>query len=48
MQYSFLQLDEGFLPTGFVRADIKVDEERHLLFATDKQLPFIQGKGLVL
>ena len=32
------QLAEDFLPEGFVKSDIRVDDQRHLIFATDGQL----------
>ena len=28
-------LDEQHVPTGFLRADVTVDNQRHMLFATD-------------
>ncbi|KAK2166290.1 hypothetical protein LSH36_40g13035 [Paralvinella palmiformis] len=35
-------LDEGQLPTAYLRDDIRVDEARHLIFATDSQLSLLQ------
>ncbi|KAK3086377.1 hypothetical protein FSP39_017564 [Pinctada imbricata] len=31
-------IDENYIPDGFLRSDIRVDNERHLIFATDRQL----------
>ncbi|KAJ8037002.1 hypothetical protein HOLleu_17701 [Holothuria leucospilota] len=39
-------IDERHIPTGFLRADIAVGENRHILFATDKQLNLL-GKAKV-
>ncbi|KAJ8025973.1 hypothetical protein HOLleu_33687 [Holothuria leucospilota] len=39
-------IDERHIPTGFLRADIAVGENQHILFATDKQLNLL-GKAKV-
>jgi len=32
------QIANGYIPEGFLQADIKDDGQRHLLFATEEQL----------
>lgn len=39
-------IDERHIPTGFLRVDIAVGENQHILFATDKQLNLL-GKAKV-
>ena len=40
--YVDFDLDEGQLPSSYLRDDIRVDEARHLIFATDTQLSLLQ------
>ena len=35
------ELEEGCIPTGFFRADVKVKERRHLIFAKQEQLDIL-------
>lgn len=34
----YFQMDVGFLPANFLRSDIRVGDERHVIFASDAQL----------
>ena len=34
-------LDEDYIPANFYRGDVKVDHNRHLIFATDRQLELL-------
>ncbi|XP_052276039.1 uncharacterized protein LOC127875218 [Dreissena polymorpha] len=36
------ELQEDFLPDGFLKGDIKVDGRRHLIFATDEQFSLLK------
>lgn len=36
-----LELAEGFIPPEFLRADVRVQSQRHLMFATKQQLEFL-------
>ncbi|KAK2170113.1 hypothetical protein LSH36_4g06017 [Paralvinella palmiformis] len=40
--YVDFDLDEGQLPSSYLRDDIRVDEARHLIFATNTQLSLLQ------
>ena len=35
------ELNEAFVPLGFMRADVTVDGRRHLLFATERMLDLL-------
>jgi len=35
------QLDHAVIPANFFRREVKVDERRHLIFATDSQLDLL-------
>ncbi|KAJ8307785.1 hypothetical protein KUTeg_014662 [Tegillarca granosa] len=39
-----LQIAQNYIPDGFLRADVKVGDERHLIFATKDQLQLL-GKA---
>ena len=41
------ELDMAYIPDKFLRADIKVDGRRHLVFATDQMLNFMPSKNMV-
>ena len=34
-------LDENYIPEGFFRGDVKVDNNRHMIFATDRQMQLL-------
>ena len=34
-------LDENYIPEGFFRGDVKVDNKRHMIFATDRQIQLL-------
>ena len=35
------QLNDAFVPVGFLQADVTVDDRRHLLFATERMLDLL-------